>query len=231
MGNALESLLQTPHIWRGNQYARVAFESIPTGFSHLDTQLPGGGWPRAALTEILASRQGIGELSLLMPALSRLSKGKEWIAWIAPPHIPYAPALSREGISLSKVIVVHTPSEQEKIWAAEKCLRSQSCSAVLLWACTHTHQACRRLQLAAEAGRAWGVLFGPSQWARHTSPAALRLLLAPEQGRLKVHLLKRRGGGTLPEIFIDELREQAPAGDPPRTVATPFHHRSRQQVA
>ena len=237
---AMDALLRNPHVWRGDRYANVAIESIPTGFSSLDEQLPGGGWPGAALTEVLTDRQGIGELSLLMPALSRLSSRKEWIVWIAPSHIPYAPALGGQGVDLSKVVILHAATEQEKIWAAEKCLRSQACSAVLLWACAHNHQTCRRLQLAAEAGRTWGVIFGPAQWARHTSPAALRLMLSAEQGRLKTHLLKRRGGGALPELFLDGGYERTHAGDhdhtsPPPSTSTPTtvcpSHRLRQQVA
>ncbi len=226
----LDSLLQNPHIWRGNQYARVAIESIPTGFDHLDAQLPGGGWPRAALTEILVDRQGIGEFSLLMPALARLSKGKDWIVLVAPPHIPYAPALASKSIDLSKVIIVNTVSEQEKVWAAERCLRSKSCSAVALWAGGQTHQTYRRLQLAAETGQAWGVVFGSTALARHASPAALRVMLASEQGRLKIHLLKRRGGGGLPEIFLEEDREAGVVELPnPTSIHTP--HRLRQRVA
>lgn len=239
----LDALLRNPHIWRGNQYARVVHESIPTGFESLDKQLPGGGWPRAALTEILTDRQGIGELSLLMPALSRLSRHKTWIAWIAAPHIPYAPALCDLGVDTSSVVILHTTTEQEKIWAAETCLRSQACSAVLLWAGAHTLQACRRLQLAAEAGQTWGVVFGPNRWAQHTSPATLRLVLSTEQGRLKIHLLKRRGGGALPELFVDTSHEQAltePRSHTDATASAPAHapaaaahlsSRLRQQVA
>jgi cell division inhibitor SulA len=204
MPTALQEILEHPAIWRGNQYARVAFESIPTGFKHLDAQLPGGGWPRAALTEILVDQQGIGEFSLLMPALTRLSQEKNWIALVAPPHIPYAPAWVNKGIDLSKVVVISTTTEQEKAWAAERCLRSSACSAVILWADEQTHRAYRRLQLAAETGKNWGVVFGPSHQARHASGAALRLKLESAQGQLKIHLIKCRGGGGLPELFIGE---------------------------
>ena len=67
------------------------------GLRGLDRCLPGGGWPARGSIEILADRTGIGELSLLMPALARLvRRGARggWLAWIAPPHQPYAPALA-----------------------------------------------------------------------------------------------------------------------------------------
>jgi cell division inhibitor SulA/protein ImuA len=52
----------------------------------------------------------------------------------------------------------------------------------------------RRLQLAAETGRAWGVLFRPACAAQERSPAALRLRLEPVVNGLAVYILKRRGG-------------------------------------
>ena len=67
MSAALESVLQHPGIWRGNQRAQTVEDALPTGFAALDELLPGGGWPRGALTELLIGRQGIGELRLLMP--------------------------------------------------------------------------------------------------------------------------------------------------------------------
>ncbi len=241
---ALGALLRNPLIWRGDQYASVALASIPTGFKPLDEQLPGGGWPRAALTEFLVDRQGIGELSLLMPALSRLSQGKDWIVLVAPPYVPYAPALASQGIDLSKVVIINAVTEQEKVWAAERCLRSSTCSAVLFWAAKQTHQAYRRLQWAAEMGQAWGIVFGPTRQARQASPAALRLMLTSEQSRLKIHLLKRRGGGALPELFIDEDRDRAfaltstipisstiPSTIPHATSSVHSFHRLRQRVA
>ncbi|MGH8653199.1 MAG: hypothetical protein ACREYE_14005 [Gammaproteobacteria bacterium] len=50
------------------------------------------------MTEIIAPRAGIGTLSLVMPALTRLGRADRWLAWIDPPYIPYAPALTGRGI-------------------------------------------------------------------------------------------------------------------------------------
>jgi len=53
----------------------------------------------------------------------------------------------------------------------------------------------RRLQLAAEAGDALGVLFRPRHFVQRPSAAALRIQLAPGiDGGLSVSILKRRGG-------------------------------------
>ena len=43
------------------------------GFAALDRYLPGGGWPLGPLIEVFVERYGVGELSLLMPALAALT--------------------------------------------------------------------------------------------------------------------------------------------------------------
>jgi cell division inhibitor SulA/protein ImuA len=201
--SALQSLLQNPAIWRGDEQARVALPSIPTGFAELDDELPGGGWPRGVVGELLTERHGIGELSLLMPALAQLSRQDGWLMLIAPPWIPYAPALAARGIRLSKVIVANTTSDKDTWWAAEQSLRAGNCPAVLAWPSAMNEQALRRLQLAAEEGGSFGVVFGEAARAALSSPAPLRLRLGVRQDRLSVKILKRRGSGQTPTLWLD----------------------------
>ncbi|MCZ6809882.1 MAG: hypothetical protein O7D92_08985, partial [Proteobacteria bacterium] len=75
MADTLEKLLQNPRLWRGRDQAS-SWQGLPSGYSKLDRHLPGGGWPRHALTEILLEHYGMGELQLLMPALARLSQAE-----------------------------------------------------------------------------------------------------------------------------------------------------------
>jgi hypothetical protein len=203
MPPALDLVLSNPAIWRGDQYAKVAVESIPTGFAELDAQLPGRGWPRAALTELLISQRGIGELRLLLPALVRLSKDDKWLVLVAPPHRPFAPGFESLGVNLSRLIVVETKSDGESLWAAERCLRSGSCAAVLAWPGSGPRTQLRRLQLAAEEGKSLGVVFGSTRNAAHPSPAPLRIQLAASRGKLELQILKRRGGGWAPPLSLD----------------------------
>ena len=70
----------------------------------LDAELPGGGWPATALIEILPQHEGIGELRILGHTLARLSNEGRSLAWIAPPHLPYAPALQAAGIDLARLL-------------------------------------------------------------------------------------------------------------------------------
>jgi hypothetical protein len=215
MSSALESLLQNPAIWRGGEQARVALPGIPTGFSELDRELPGGGWPRGVVSELLTERSGIGELSLLMPALAQLSQQDGWLMLIAPPWIPYAPALAARGIRLSRLIVVNTVSTKDTLWAAEQSLRAGNCSAILTWPAAFNERSLRRLQLAAEEGGSFGVVFGEPSRAALPSPAALRLRLGVRQDRLAVKILKRRGSGLTPTLWLDT--------DTPRTTKILSH--------
>jgi len=202
MSGSLDLILENPAIWRGDQYAKVALDSVATGFPELDAQLPGGGWPRAALTELLISHPGAGELCVLMPALAQLSQREKWLVLVAPPHRPYAPGFQFHGIDLARVVVVNTRSDGESLWAAERCLRCGSCAAVLSWAGSGSAQAMRRLQLAAEEGKGLGVVFGATRHAAQPSPAPLRIQVSRRRNGIELQILKRRGGGWAPPVVL-----------------------------
>jgi hypothetical protein len=203
MNPALERLLEHPGIFRAGQRGKLAGNSLPSGFPRLDAELPGGGWPLGALTEILLSGEGTGELRLLMPALSHLSRNGRGLVWVAPPHIPYAPALLGQGIDLAYLLTVYPSNSGDLLWTLEQSLRSGACGAALAWMHTLGDRALRRLQLAAEAGAGWAILFRAPQAVDQTSPAALRLHLTPASGGICVHILKRRGGWATGPIRVD----------------------------
>jgi protein ImuA len=187
------------HVWRGKG-ASFARAVLPTGFRELDSHLPGGGWPLGAITEIFVDGYGIGELALLMPALAALTKPDpakppKWVAWIAPPFIPYAPALQQHGVNTDRLLMIHpTSGHKNRLWAIEQVVRSGSSVGVLAWVATAEDVILRRLQLAAEDQGAWVLLFRPASANRQRSPAALRLRLSQAQAATRVEILKCRGG-------------------------------------
>jgi cell division inhibitor SulA/protein ImuA len=189
---SLDALLQRADLWRGNASTPKSQVLISTGRAELDDLF--GGWPQGALTEIVASRQGIGEVALLLPALARLTRADRWLAFIAPPHIPYAPGLAQGGVQLERVLVVKPEKNPDTLWALEQALRAGCCGAVLAWPARADFTALRRLQLAAEAGDAMAVIYRPEESARESSPAALRLQLGTVDGELEIRVLKQRGG-------------------------------------
>jgi cell division inhibitor SulA/protein ImuA len=191
-----EDLVLDPRIWRGR--GRVVADALPTGFAALDRHLPDGGWPRRAITEICLERYGVGELSLLMPALASLSeraqRSKRWIVWIAPPYVPYAPALLHSGIDLSRVLLVEPSREKRDVlWAIEQALRSGSSIAVLAWLEEASNIVLRRFQLAAEENDCWAVLFRSERALCNGSPAALRVRLSGAFEKAHLEIVKCRG--------------------------------------
>src|SRR5256885_8193877 len=120
------ALLDRPDIWRGDSLSRTGAPTLPCGFPGLDAELPGGGWPAGALTEILLAHEGIGELRLLGPALAGLSRRGLRLVWIAPPHLPHAPALPAAGIAIADPAVVCTASPEEKLCAGPPALASDA---------------------------------------------------------------------------------------------------------
>jgi protein ImuA len=222
----LRQLLQEPQVWKMGQRGFQGYQALSTGDSGLDHALT-GGWPVGVLTELLVDPCGIGEFRLLMPALSVLSNrpvqfygqgrqsaavhNQKWVMLVAPPYIPYAPALKDAGINLSRVLVVHCRQPNEALWTMEQALRSGTCAAVLTWSKSSDQRALRRLQLAAETGcggegvagetGCLAVLFRSPRFRAQRSPAALRAQLRPgECARLSprlslsVEVFKNRGG-------------------------------------
>ena len=189
---ALEELLRQHPVWRGGA-PQLGVPAVSTGYPVLDAELPGGGWPSGALTEILGSREGIGELQLVLPALAALTWAGKRVVWLAPPYLPYAPALAAAGVNLEHLAVIRAPGRRDALWAAEQALRAGCCHALLGWFRKAAYDDLRRLAVAAEASPAWVALFRPLPAAAESSPACLRLALDSEGDALAVKILKRRG--------------------------------------
>jgi len=198
---AIDQVLNHPAVWRGSECARVA-PAVPTGFAELDVELPGGGWPTGAITEIYAERTGIGEVKLTLPAAARLTQSGRWVTVVAPPYVPYAPAFAEHGVRLERLLIVNAADAEENLWACEQALRASCCGAVMLWQNVVHERMLRRLQLAAEATGTCLFLFRSAR-VTPASPAALRLHVSRSEGRTIVRILKRRGGGLPAPIALD----------------------------
>ena len=190
--SALADVLRHPGIWRRGTAAARRGNTQPTGFDPLDAVLPGGGWPRGALSEILIEQDGIGECSLLLPALAALTRARQRVALVAPPYVPYAPALAAAGVDLGQLVHIDAGAADTH-WTAEQCLRAGCCGAVLNWLPQADYHQLRRLQLAAETGAAIGFVFRPLSAASQTSPAALRLKVSVGDLGPRIEIIKCRG--------------------------------------
>jgi cell division inhibitor SulA/protein ImuA len=210
---SIAALAQLPGVWRGGELENVVHATVPTGHRALDRELPGGGWPMGTLSEVLHDGVGIGEVSFLSGALARAADGGRLIAWVNAPHLPYAPAIAQAGIPLERCLVVRPANRDDGMWAAEQALKSGACGAVLCWFEQMKDYAwLRRLQMAAEAGRAMAVYFRPTAAESLSTPAHLRVVVTRQDGALNLRIPKRRGPPLVAPIRL---------GQPARGIPTP----------
>ena len=193
-------------VWRADRVSQHLTPGLPSGFARLDAELPGGGWPPGTLTELITRDPGVGELRLLIPLMRQLTRSRRVVILLAPPHLPYAPALSDFGIDLDWLLMVQAPQAVDRLWAIEQTLRSAAFGALLAWLPSDRTRPehLRRMQLAATHTRGPSFLLRglPAQF--ESSPAPLRLLLqAQPQQRLAVTLLKRRGPVLAQPLILD----------------------------
>jgi hypothetical protein len=227
MNSALIGALQRGDIRRGDAFAVAPAPTLASGFAALDAELPGGGWPRGALTELLAEHEGIGELGLLLPALAELTCTGQTVVLVAPPHCAHAPAWAAAGIRLDGLHLVFPRRPRDALWVGVEALRCSGVAATLLWLdgmfrAGLPANSLRRLQVAAGEGGGGAFCFRPAQRASAASPAPLRLQLQPapgSSGQLRVTLLKRRGPPARQAILLDVRRSAGLSQDFPHVVA------------
>ena len=213
--DAIHDLLAVPTLWRASHHRSTLGHQtvLPSGYRQLDKALPNNGWPTEGITELLIRQSGIGELQILLPALANLSQRRpHWIVWISPPHLPYAPALYAAGVQLDRILIIRPKTAKEALWAAEQCLKSQACSAVLMWPEKNIRpQAIRRLQVASKTNQTWQVLFRDLNAQQMPSPAPLRISLTPSelthseqshQHQIRVEVVKRAGSWASPAFDL-----------------------------
>lgn len=115
---ALSGLVEARRVWRGRAEA-VPTGCQPTGLAgRLDRRNPSAvGWD--------------GELRLVLPIPARLTQGRRLLV-VAPSRVPFAKGWRQRGLRLNWVHSMMTP-EADVLWAAEQCLCSGACAAVLVW--------------------------------------------------------------------------------------------------
>jgi protein ImuA len=194
-----------PALWRAHQLGRAAGDALPTGFAALDAQLPGGGWPKRVLTELLLPQHGIGEMRLLAPVLARCAAAGRGVMLFDPPAPLCAWALAQLGVDAQALVVVHGRHRThgarhllpaaDLLWALEQALQSGQLGALLAWLPARLQaQALRRLQLAAQGHDGAAFMLRELQACDRPSPAPLRLALhAAGIDELALRVLKRRG--------------------------------------
>ena len=183
-----------PDVWQADTLAGAPARVLATGDVLLDAQLPGGGWPLGALNEILQPAGVHSEWRLLLPALARSGTGA--VVLVGAPYLPFSPALGAQGLAPKRLLWVSASLGAQRLWATEQALRCADVDAVLAWLVQVRPEQLRRLQMAAAEFDKLLFVVRPEQAQAESSPAALRLWLAPSEQQgdaLEVRALKRRG--------------------------------------
>ena len=188
-----------PALWLAHQLGRHADAAVPSGFPALDANLPGGGWPRRALTELLLPHPGVGEIRLLAPCLVTTQRAGRLVMLFDPPVALSASALAQLGFDVDQLLIINTRTRviagSDSLWALEQALKSGHVGAVLAWLPPRLRtERLRRLQLAAQAHDGPAFVFCEMSAAQRPTAAPLRLALrAGGADVLAVRVLKRRG--------------------------------------
>jgi protein ImuA len=177
--------------------------SLPCGREEIDGLLPGGGFPRGALTE-LCGGPASGKTGIVL-AVVRALEENALAAFVDGRGELYPPALRALGVDLARLLIVRPGAPRcdgaakaadpdpmfAGLWAAEALLGSGAFDAVaidvpLVRAVRGLDPALHRVQAAAEKGGAIGVWLTGSD-ARVRAPAVARVDLdrpgARERGR------------------------------------------------
>jgi protein ImuA len=213
----LEELF-SPHL-HARQLGAQEPNLFSTGLAHLDALLPGNGFPRAAIHEILSQPgQGLPLFFAMLLAKAAADPEKNSgdspsagdsqsaIIWCDPEKCIYPPALVAAGIHLRQLYMLHPKSQDDLVWATAECLRCRGVGAVVASPARLSRIQSRRLQLAAETGGGVGILLRPcpvtgrgggeacrsarAQYAPAHYAAATRWLVTPSPGQRTVQRWK-----------------------------------------
>lgn len=174
--------------------ARVS-DTLPTGNASVDVLLPGGGWPKGALVELiqsgtdaLAPTQAV--CSLLLPAFVQLQQARPgfsthgahvaWVGTVGHPVLSqslslFGPSLAAKGLDVTRLVWVQHASDTAKAWAVQELLRCGDVAGVVVSLAQANAHLLRRLHYsAAQHGKyLWAIR--PAQAMTHASPAVLRM--------------------------------------------------------
>lgn len=211
-----------PWVWQGagDLQARTGPRQpvVSSGHAALDAHLPGGGWPRGMLCELLVDEALSCEWRLLLPTLRQVVRRGEPVFLVNPPQPPQAALHEALGCPPQRLVWVRAGKPAQAAWACEQILKSGIDAAVLAWLPRIGPAPLRRLQAVAQARldaalQAGGrdpagcllLVVRPAAAQSQSSAAPLRVavqLAGPEAqdgtataglGGLSLHILKRRG--------------------------------------
>lgn len=170
--DVIEDLREKIRRIEGRKPQGTAF--VPSGWEQVDAMLPGGGFPRGAISE-LAGGCASGKTAIALSVLAQATRERGIAAFIDGRHELYPPAAAALGVDLERLLVIRPdpadPVEVARValWAAESVLASGAFEAVAVDVplerlrgrnSTTAETMLRRVRAAAETGGAVALWLG-----------------------------------------------------------------------
>ena len=198
------------HVWRAGELGSASLTVVNTGYAALDQVLPGGGWPQAALIEVLQAQAGQHDWGLVASALASVQReaAQPFAVLVNAPYVPFGPALGARQVAMQRLLSINAQKSDAPslLWATREALQCADVACVLAWLPDARSAHLRRLQIAAHAHNKLLFVFRSLAAQHESSPAPLRLLLEAtlqQGGNLLVHVLKRRGPPLAAPVLLD----------------------------
>ena len=182
-------------VWRGTELGQGAGTAVSSsGWPALDVELPGGGWPTRAVTEVLTSQPAMLEWRLLAPALRPVVASGGQVVVIGPPRPLHMPGLVMEGLSERQLVWIQVERPAERLWVTEQLVKSNAAGAIVAWLPHARQEQLRRLQVCAAGCESLVFLCRPEAARHEASAAPLRVLASLGlDWELHLRIIKRRG--------------------------------------
>ena len=164
-----------------------------SGIDGLDELLPAGGWPKSGLVEVIVPNEYTDVMSLLMPALVRISQQGRWIAMVTPPCQARTRLFADTDLNPVRVLQVNPHPGRSALWTAESMLQSGNCGVVLAWPNCNTELMDKRLQKAAASGKALCILIRYEGLSTPPSGVDMRLKMVIDEDGGAVYLVDNQG--------------------------------------
>lgn len=181
-------------LWRGNELGSTVTQVVSTGWAELDKELPGGGWPCHAITEVLQPQPSTAEWRLLAPALKAIVAADKMIVVVGPAKHPHMPGLRRMGLDERHLVWIQADSPAQRLWVTEQLVKSNACGALVAWLPQARPEQIRRLQICSQICDGPVFLCRPAAAQHEASAAPLRIQLSLDlDWALRLQVLKRKG--------------------------------------
>ena len=219
--NLVDVLQQKRLLWQGREQPSSPILAS-SGYAVFDEKLA-GGFPETGVVSI-ESQVGIGELRFLSSRiLKEQSKNNDTrlLVFINPPGVLCAEFFHHQNFDVSKILLIQPKQKNDALWAAEQCLKSGACDAVLLWQNQFEVHQIKRLQLACEEGKSLQFLMQTKAQSGLSLPVSLSMCLTASPQGLNVRINKRKGAWDLPAFTLNmsqywptfSLTQQKPASN------------------